>query len=122
MYTGARRILDINAAGAALCGAAVAGRLILGGETLDGGEALRLGLVQWARPVALLSEWTAALAQRVAAHPREALAASKRCIALAAPGSQAGFDAEIAATRALYASPQTQARVAAFLTRPRSAA
>jgi enoyl-CoA hydratase/carnithine racemase len=106
----------------ALCGAAVARRLILGGETIDGGEALRLGLVQWVRPAALLSEWAAALAQRVAAHPREALAASKRCIALAASGSHGGFDAEIDATRELYASPRTQARVAAFLTRPRSAA
>ena len=105
-----------------LCGAAVARRLILGGETIDGSEALRLGLVQWVRPAALLTEWTAALAQRIAAHPREAIAASKRCIALAASGSQAGLDAEIAATRALYGSPQTQARVAAFLTRPRSAA
>jgi hypothetical protein len=74
------------------------------------------------RPAALLSEWAAALAQRVAAHPREALAASKRCIALAASGSHGGFDAEIDATRELYASPRTQARVAAFLTRPRSAA
>jgi len=106
----------------ALCGAGVARRLILGGETVDGGEALRLGLVQWVRPAALLSEWTGALAERVAAHPREALAASKQCIALAAFGSPAGFDAEIGATRALYASPQTQARVAAFLDRPRSAA
>jgi enoyl-CoA hydratase/carnithine racemase len=106
----------------ALSGAAVARRLILGGETVDGVEALHLGLVQWVRPAALLSEWTAALAQRIAAHPREALAASKRCIALAASGSQAGFDAEIAATRVLYASPQTQARIAGFLDRPRSAA
>jgi hypothetical protein len=83
---------------------------------------LRLGVVQWVRPAALLSEWTAALAQRVAAHPRDALAASKRCIALAVSGSRAGFDAEIDATRALYASPQTQTRVAAFLDGPRSAA
>jgi enoyl-CoA hydratase/carnithine racemase len=104
----------------ALCGAGVARRLILGGEAIDGAEALRLGLVQWARPAADLAEWTAALAARIAAHPREALAASKRCIALA--GSGAGFAAEIAATRALYASPQTLERVAAFLDRPRTAA
>jgi enoyl-CoA hydratase/carnithine racemase len=104
----------------ALCGAGVARRLILGGEVIDGTEALRLGLVQWARPAAELVEWTAALAARIAAHPREALAASKRCIALA--GSGAGFAAEIAATRALYASPQTLERVSAFLDRPRTAA
>lgn len=104
----------------ALCGAGVARRLILGGETVDGEEAQRLGLVQWARPAADLAEWTAALAARIAAHPRDALAANKRCIALA--GSGAGFAAEIAATRALYSSPQTLERVSAFLDRPRTAA
>ena len=104
----------------ALCGAGVARRLILGGETIGGAEALCLGVVQWARPAHDLAEWTAALAARIAAHPREALAASKRCIALAR--SSAGFAAEIAATGALYSSPQTLERVAAFLDRPRTAA
>jgi len=106
----------------ALCGPAVARRLILGGETIDGAEALRLGIVQWARPAAALAEWTAALAAKIAAHPRDALAASKRCIALATPAYDAGYTAEIAATRMLYAAPQTQQRVAAFLDRPRTAA
>jgi enoyl-CoA hydratase/carnithine racemase len=106
----------------ALCGPGIARRLILGGETLDGAEALRVGLVQWTRPAAALAEFAALTAARIAAHPRDALAASKRCIALAAKGTDAGYAAEIAATRALYAAPQTQERVAAFLDRPRTAA
>jgi enoyl-CoA hydratase/carnithine racemase len=104
----------------ALCGPGVARRLILGGEAIDGAEALRLGIVHWALPAAELAEWTAALAARIAAHPREALAATKRCIALAV--SEAGFAAEIAATRALYSSPEMLERVSAFLDRPRTAA
>jgi hypothetical protein len=83
---------------------------------------MRIGLVQWARPAATLADWTAHLAARIAAHPREALAANKRCIALAMHDSTAGFAAEIAATRALYSSPQTLERVSAFLDRPRTAA
>jgi enoyl-CoA hydratase/carnithine racemase len=106
----------------ALCGPGIARRLILGGETIDGSEALRLGVVQWARPAAVLSEWTRELAVRIAAHPREALAASKRCIALAMAPNETGYAAEIAATRALYATPTTRERVAAFLDRPRRAA
>jgi enoyl-CoA hydratase len=105
----------------ALCGPGVAGRLILGGETIDGGEAQQLGIVQWVRPAATLEVWTAQLAARIASHPREALAANKRCIALAMRRSAAGYEAEIAATRSLYAAPQTQQRVAAFLDRPRTA-
>ncbi|MGE5169087.1 MAG: enoyl-CoA hydratase/isomerase family protein [Rudaea sp.] len=106
----------------ALCGAAVARRLILGAETIDGAEALRLGVVQWARPASELAEWTGQLAARIAAYPRDALAASKRCILLATQSSSPGFAAEIAATRRLYASPQTLERVSAFLERRGTAA
>ncbi|MGE5105151.1 MAG: enoyl-CoA hydratase/isomerase family protein [Betaproteobacteria bacterium] len=101
----------------ALCGAALARRLILGGETIDGGEALRLGVVQWSHPASELRDWTGRLAARIAAYPREALAASKRCILLAGQLSSAGFAAEVSATRRLYASPQTLERVSAFLER-----
>ena len=105
----------------ALCGPGIARRLILGGETIGGVEAERLGAVQWSRPAAELADWTAALAARIASHPREALAASKACIALASPGAPDGFAAEIAATRTLYAAPQTLERVGAFLDRPKAA-
>jgi len=104
-----------------LCGAGVARRLILGGETIDGVEAERLGVVQWTHPAAALAVFAAQLAARIASHPRAALAANKHCIALAAAGSAEGFAAEIAATRTLYAAPQTLERVGAFLDQPKAA-
>ena len=106
----------------ALVGPSVARRLILGGEAVDGAEAERLGLVQWSRPADDLAGWTAALAARLATCPRAALAANKRCVALAEGGFAAGYAEEIASTRALYADPQTRERVSAFLNRPKTAA
>jgi enoyl-CoA hydratase/carnithine racemase len=99
----------------ALVGAGTSRRLILGAETVDGAEALRLGLVQWAVPRAQLAEAAAALAQRSAAIPRTTLGENKRCIALAGAAHGDGFAAEIAATRRLYENPETRRRVAAFL-------
>ena len=106
---------------ATLCGPGVARRLILGGETIDGRTACELGLVQWTKRADDLGDFTAALAQRLAAHPRDAIAANKRCLAIAAACADAGFAAEIDETRRLYAAADTQARVAAFLERPRAA-
>ena len=102
-----------------LCGPGIARRLILGGEMIDGSEAERLGVVQWARPAASLASWTAALADRTALNPREAIVANKRCIALATAARAEGFAAEIEATRTLYCAPQTLERVGAFLDRPK---
>jgi enoyl-CoA hydratase/carnithine racemase len=99
----------------ALIGAGTARRLILGAETVDGAEALRLGLVQWAVPRTDLAEAAAALARRSAAIPRATLAENKRCIALAGAAHGDGFAAEIAATRRLYENAETRRRVAAFL-------
>jgi enoyl-CoA hydratase/carnithine racemase len=103
----------------ALVGPSVARRLILGGEAIDGVEAQRLGVVQWVRPAADLAAWSAQLAARLGARPRAAVAAGKRCVALAEGGFAAGFAEEIAATRALYADPRTLQRVSAFLDRPK---
>jgi enoyl-CoA hydratase/carnithine racemase len=102
---------------ARLCGEATAKRLILGAEAIDGAEALRMGVVQWARPRAELAEWTRALAERIAQLPRTALAAGKRCIAAQRDPGRDGFAEEIAATRDLYDDPETHRRVAAFLAR-----
>jgi len=100
---------------ARLCGPAVARRLILGAETLDGSDAERLGLVHWAVPRERLEEQARELALRYAAIPRAAIAENKRCIALAyTPGGE-GFVAEIAATKRLYQNAETRRRVAAFL-------
>lgn len=103
-----------------LCGRATAGRLILGAEVVDGAEAERLGLVQWSRPRAQLADWTAELASRVAALPKAAVAAAKRCIAAYEDPSRDGFTEELAATRRLYADPQTRAKVTQFLNRSTS--
>jgi enoyl-CoA hydratase/carnithine racemase len=98
-----------------LCGAGTAKRLILGAEVIDGAEAARIGLVQWAQPRAGLAEWTRALAARIAALPKPALAAAKACIAAAGSAARDGFAEEIAATRTLYGNAETRERVAGFL-------
>jgi enoyl-CoA hydratase/carnithine racemase len=96
-----------------LCGEASAKRLILGAEVVDGAEAARLGIVQWAVPPGDLASRAQQLAEELAALPAESLAACKRCIA-AARGEH-GFEMELEATGALLASEDTQGRVRAFL-------
>ena len=98
-----------------LLGPGLARRLILGGETLTGEQALQLGLVQWSVPRAALPAAAQALAERAAQVPRYTLAENKRCIALAASAPGEGYAAEIAATRRLYENPETRRRVTAFL-------
>lgn len=102
---------------ARLCGEAIAKRLILGAETIDGAEALCLGVVQWARPHTELAEWTRVLAARVAALPKGALVAAKRCIGAHRDSGRDGFAEELAATRALYDDPEIRRRVSTFLAR-----
>ncbi len=100
-----------------LCGPGVAMRMILGAEVIDGAQAERLGIVHWAQPPNLLAEFTAALAQRYAAMPRAALAASKRCISAATDRTGDGYQREIDETRLLYDNPETRSKVTAFLSR-----
>ncbi|MDE2614959.1 MAG: enoyl-CoA hydratase/isomerase family protein, partial [Burkholderiales bacterium] len=100
-----------------LVGPGLARRLILGAETVDGASAERLGLVQWALPRAELEAGARALAERLAALPRHALAAAKQCLAAALDPTRDGFAEEREHTRALYADARTQALVAAFLAR-----
>jgi enoyl-CoA hydratase len=100
-----------------LCGAGTAKRLILGAESIDGAEALRLGLVQWTQPREQLTGWTRELAARLAGMPKAALSAAKRCIAAERDPTCDGFAAEIAATRALYDDPETRRKVSEFLTK-----
>jgi enoyl-CoA hydratase len=100
-----------------LCGEAVAKRLILGGEVIDGATAERLGVVQWAHPREQLGSWTASLAARIAAMPRAALAASKSCVAAQRDPQRNGYDDEITATRMLYNHPESRRRVIEFLNR-----
>lgn len=100
-----------------LCGRGVANRLILGAEVIDGAQAERLGLVQWARPREQLADWTRDLAAKIAVLPKAALAEAKRCIAAQGDPTQDGFAEELAATRRLYHHPETRRRVSEFLDR-----
>lgn len=100
----------------ALCGPAVARRLILGAEVLDGAAAAGLGVVHWAVPRAELAAFAAGVADRLAEPPRAAVAAAKACIAARGDPARDGFAEELAATRALLLhEPETRARVEAFL-------
>lgn len=100
-----------------LCGRGIANRLILGGEIVDGASAEKLGLVQWARPLSELPQWTRELAARFAQAPRAAIAASKQCLAAFGDPHRDGYAEELAATRKLYQHPETRRRVAEFLER-----
>jgi len=100
-----------------LCGCGIANRLILGGEVVDGLSAEKLGIVQWARPLSELPQWTRELAARFAQAPRAALAASKQCLAAFGDPHRDGYAEELAATRKLYQHPETRRRVAEFLER-----
>lgn len=100
-----------------LCGRGIAKRLILGAELIDGAQAERLGIVQWALPREQLAASTRELAARIADMPRAALTASKRCIHAAGDPARDGFAEELAATRDLYRQAETRAKVAEFLTR-----
>jgi enoyl-CoA hydratase len=101
-----------------LCGRAIAQRLILGAEILDGGAAAQLGLVQWSTSAALLPEEAAAIARRYAALPQAATAAAKCCIAAASDPDQDGFAVEREKTRALLQRDGTLESLRAFITRP----
>lgn len=98
-----------------LCGPGLAKRLILGAEVIDGAEAERLGLVQWARPRDQLATFASEIAARYAAMPKAALAANKRCIAAATDPARDGYADEISETRTLYDHAETRRKVSDFL-------
>ena len=98
-----------------LCGPGTAKRMILGAELLDGAQAERLGIVQWAQPRQQLASWTSELAARIAGMPKAALAASKHCIHAEGDPTRDGFAEEITATRHLYDHPETCEKVSEFL-------
>lgn len=98
-----------------ICGEAVARRLILGAETIDGNEAYRLGLVHWVTAADELESTAARLAKRLGSLPAEALASCKRCIAAASDPSVDGFQLELTETRRLHDLAGTQQRIQSFL-------
>jgi len=98
-----------------LCGEGISRRLILGAEIVAGSDAVALGLAQWMAPAAELETEARTLVGRLARLPRQALAASKQCIAAATDGSGDGYEIELDGSRMLLATPDTQDRVRRFL-------
>ncbi|MDB5511769.1 MAG: enoyl-CoA hydratase [Enterovirga sp.] len=98
-----------------LLGPAVAARLILGAEVIDGAEAHRLGLLDWVCDRGSLAETASAIARQRAALPRHAVAAAKLCIAAALDPAADGFSEETRQVRGLLASDATRSLVQAFL-------
>jgi len=71
--------------------------------------------VHWALPRTGLAARAAEIAARIAASPRDALAACKCCIAAADDPARDGYAEELAQSRRLYASEATRVLVSAFL-------
>jgi enoyl-CoA hydratase/carnithine racemase len=98
-----------------LAGPAVAARIILTGDAVDGTTARELGMVQWAVPRAELAAEAVKIAQRVAGLHPLSLAACKVCMRLARDPQRNGFAAETEWTGRLLATEETQRRVGDFL-------
>ncbi len=98
-----------------IAGPAVAARIILTAEAVDGKTARELGMVQWAVPRAELEGEAKKIAARVAGLHPLSLAACKVCIRLARDPERNGFAAETEWTGRLLATEETQRRVADFL-------
>ncbi|MCB1383451.1 MAG: enoyl-CoA hydratase/isomerase family protein [Notoacmeibacter sp.] len=100
-----------------LCGPGVAARIILGGELVDGTEALKLGMVQWAVETGILEHEANIIATRIAGLSPQSLALSKRCIAAFSDPARNGFDLEQAAPWPLMTSQEARMRVTKFFER-----
>jgi len=98
-----------------LAGPAVAARIILTAEPVDGKTARELGMVQWSTPRASLESESKRIAARVAGLHPLSLAACKVCMRLARDPERNGFAAETEWTGRLLATEETQRRVADFL-------
>jgi enoyl-CoA hydratase len=98
-----------------LCGRAVAARVILGAEVLDGATAQQLGVVHWAVARVGLVARAQEIARGIASLSGAALAASKACILAATEGDRGGYSDELEHTRRLFGATEAQQRVQAFL-------
>ncbi|KAB2854684.1 MAG: enoyl-CoA hydratase/isomerase family protein [Bauldia sp.] len=100
-----------------LCGPGVSARLILGGEVVDVDEAERLGIVQWAVEADALGAFVADTAVRAGGLSRQALLASKDCIAAWHDPQIDGFAREIEKPRELMPTQEARGRVLGFFRR-----
>jgi enoyl-CoA hydratase len=99
-----------------LCGPGVSARLILGGEVVDGAEAARLGIVQWAVEAGELDVGIGAIVQRVTGLSRPALIASKDCIAAWFDPEVDGYARELEKPWQLMKTEEARSRIDAFFT------
>lgn len=95
--------------------------LLLLSRPLDADEAQALGLVNAVLPADMLVEQAIAQATRLAALPRGALAASRALIRGDQAQVEAALEAEAKAFDAQLRSPESQERLAAFLSRSKPA-
>lgn len=100
-----------------LCGPGVSARLILGGEVVDGAEAASLGIAQWVVETGTLDAFSADVAARTAGLSRQALLASKDCIAAWHDPQIDGFAREIEKPRELMPTREARERVLGFFRR-----
>lgn len=98
-----------------LCGDAVARRLILSAEVLDGIQAEKLGVVHWVADKAQLPGLIDGLLARIGGIPRDAIMECKRCIHAALDTAQDGYAVELEGTQRLYENPVSQEIVRRFL-------
>ena len=78
-----------------LCGEGIAARIILSGDVVDGREAERIGLVQWAFAAADFKRSAAEIVSRTATLSADAQKIAKNCIRLAVHEQARGAQAEI---------------------------
>jgi enoyl-CoA hydratase/carnithine racemase len=98
-----------------LCGPALAARLILGAEIIDGAAAERLGVIHWTVPGSELPQRATKIARRIADLSPAALTACKSCISAAVSNDRGGYSDELDFTRRLLKDAETRRRVEAFL-------
>lgn len=98
-----------------LCGPGIAARIILSGDVVNGGEAERIGLVQWAFETAGFGQSAAAIVARTAGLSPDAQRIAKSCIRLAVQEQSRGAQAEIEGIWTLMGSDETRKRVRGFL-------
>lgn len=103
-----------------LCGPGVSSRLILGGEVLGGADAARLGIVQWAAETGELETRVAEISDRISGLSRQALAASKDCIAAWSDPQVDGFAREIEKPLEIMPTREARERVERFFARKAS--
>jgi len=102
-----------------LCGPGIAARIILACDIVDGTEACRLGMVQWAVPGAELPAAAEALVKRIGDLSAPSLLVSKRCMARVNALTRVGYESELQGTHGLMALDETRARVRDFFAQRR---